>query len=217
MVGPGRDDVAATAPGAQVFVQDERRGTAHAVLAAAGAIARGYDDVVVAFADTPLVTPETLVLLRGALGKRDAAVAVLGFVAGDPGGYGRLLTKNGTLVAIREEKDATEAERTVTLCNAGLMALDGRTALELLSAIGADNAQNEFYLTDVVAVARARGLRAASVVVTEDEVLGVNDRVQLARAEAVVQARLREAAMKGWRDAGRPRDGDAVVGHRARP
>ncbi len=196
VVGPGRDDVAATAPRARAFVQAERRGTAHAVLAAEAAIARPYDDVVVVFADTPLVAPETLVLLREEL-RKGAAIAVLGFVARDPRGYGRLLRDDGALVAIREEKDATEEERATTLCNAGLMALNGRLALELLSAVGADNAQNECYLTDVVAIARSRGLGAATVIVGEDEVQGVNDRVQLARAEAAVQARLREAAMRG--------------------
>ena len=195
VVGPGRDDVAATAPRAQAFVQVERRGTAHAVLAAAAAIARNYDDLVVAFADTPLIAPDTLVRLRAELGR--SAVAVLGFVAPDPKGYGRLLTEDGALVAIREEKDATAAEKAITLCNAGLMALDGRIALDMLAAVGADNAQNEYYLTDVVAIARARGLRAATVIVAEDEVQGVNDRVQLARAEAAVQARLRETAMRG--------------------
>ena len=197
VVGSGGEDVVAVAPRARAFVQAERRGTAHAVLAAQAAVARGYDDIVVAFADTPLVTPESLIRLREALRASDAAVAVLGFVARDPRGYGRLLTENGTLVAIREEKDATEEERAVTLCNAGLMALDGRSALGMLKAIDADNAQNEFYLTDVVAVARARGLRATTVIVAEDEVQGVNDRVQLARAEAPMQARLRAAAMRG--------------------
>ncbi len=197
VVGPGRDDVAAIASRAQTFVQVERRGTAHAVLTARAAIERGYDEVLVAFADTPLVTPDTLARLRGALRDGDAALAVLGFHARDPHGYGRLLTVDATLTAIREEKDATEAERAVTLCNAGLMALDGRMALELLSAIGSDNAQGEFYLTDVVALARARGLRAATVIAAADEVQGVNDRVQLARAEAAMQARLREAALRG--------------------
>ncbi len=196
VVGPGRDDVAAMAPHARTFTQVERRGTAHAVLAARAAIERGCDEVLVAFADTPLVTPETLTLLRGAL-RDGAALAVLGFQASDPHGYGRLLTADGSLLAIREEKDASDAERAVTLCNAGLMALDGRVALDLLMAVGSDNAQGEFYLTDVVALARARGLRAATVIAAADEVRGVNDRVQLAGAEAAMQVRLREAAMRG--------------------
>ena len=121
---------------------------------------------------------------------------MLGFEARDPKGYGRLLTEGGTLVAIREDKDATEDEKRVRLCNAGLMAIDGRVALDLLRAVGVSNAQNEFYLTDVVALARARGLQTAAVTVSEDEVRGVNDRVQLAHAEATIQTRLREAAMR---------------------
>jgi bifunctional UDP-N-acetylglucosamine pyrophosphorylase/glucosamine-1-phosphate N-acetyltransferase len=121
---------------------------------------------------------------------------VLGFVAKDPTGYGRLLEREGALIAIREHKDATEAERAVTLCNAGLMAIDGGTALSILDSIGNVNSQNEFYLTDAVEVARARGLSAVCVVAPENEVMGVNDRVQLAAAEAVLQKRLREQAMR---------------------
>ncbi len=199
VVGPGRDDVAAAAraasPGAEIFVQTERRGTAHAVLAARDALARGYDDVLVAFADTPLVRPDTLRAMRTEL-VAGASVVVLGFEARDPTGYGRLLTEGDQLVGIREHKDATEAERAIRLSNAGLMALDGRTALATLDAIGNSNAQGEFYLTDAVTVARQRGGSARTVIVGEEEVMGVNDRVQLAAAEAAVQNRLREAAMR---------------------
>ena len=196
VVGPGREEVAAQAPSARTFIQNERRGTAHAVLAARDMIAEGFDDLVVAFADTPLVRPETFALLRARLHESGAAVVVLGFEARDPKGYGRLLTAGETLFAIREERDATPEERAVGLCNAGLMALDGRLALELLEAIGSSNAQNEFYLTDVVEVARRRELEAVVVTVDEAEVQGVNDRVQLARVEAAIQVRLREAAMR---------------------
>lgn len=196
VIGPGQADVAARAPGTTAFTQTQRRGTAHAVLAAQDAIADGFDDLIVAFADTPLVRPETFAVLRRRLRESGAAVVVLGFEAGDPQGYGRLLTQGETLVAIREEKDATPAERAVTLCNAGLMALDGRFALDLLRAVGADNARNEFYLTEVVELARRRNLTTAVITVAEDEVRGVNDRAQLARAEAAIQARLREAAMR---------------------
>jgi len=199
VVGPGRDDVAAEAVAtlavARVVVQAERRGTAHAVLAARSALEEGWDDVLVAFADTPLVTAQSYRAMRERTAA-GAAVAVLGFEAGDPSGYGRLIMQDGRLVAIREHKDATEAERAVTLCNAGLMAVDGEKALEILSAIGCENAQGEFYLTDAVAVARGGGLDVAVVVAPEDEVLGVNDRVQLAGAEAALQRRLREAAMR---------------------
>ncbi len=200
VVGPGREDVAAAAravaPGAEIFVQTERLGTAHAVLAARAALERGYDDVLIAFADTPLIRPETFAGLRAAVAE-GAAVAALGFLAADPMGYGRLLLgADGGLVAIREHKDATEAERETRLCNAGLMALDGARALELLDAVGNSNVQKEYYLTDVVAGARSRNLKATHREAPESEVLGVNDRVQLAAAEAGAQKRLREAAMR---------------------
>ena len=200
VVGPGREDVAAAAravaPGAEIFVQTERLGTAHAVLAARAALERGYDDVLIAFADTPLIRRETFAGLRAAVAE-GAAVAALGFLAADPMGYGRLLLgADGGLVAIREHKDATEAERETRLCNAGLMALDGARALELLDAVGNSNVQKEYYLTDVVAGARSRNLKATHREAPESEVLGVNDRVQLAAAEAGAQKRLREAAMR---------------------
>jgi bifunctional UDP-N-acetylglucosamine pyrophosphorylase / glucosamine-1-phosphate N-acetyltransferase len=199
VIGPDRDDVRAEAlklaPEAQVFVQTERRGTAHAVLAARAAIAKGYDDVIVLFADTPLVTGATISALRNALAE-GAGVAALGFYAANPFGYGRLLQDGaGQLLAIREEKDASVAERAVKLCNAGLMALDGREALDWLGRIGSNNAKGEYYLTDIIEIARAVGRVAGIVTAEEAEVLGVNDRIQLAEAEAVAQARLRRAAM----------------------
>lgn len=200
VVGPGHAAVEAEAkrlkPGAEIFLQSERRGTAHAVLAAREAIARGYDDLLVVFADTPLVRGETFIAMRRALSDYHAAIVVLGFEPEDPTGYGRLIRENGELVAIREEKDASEEEREIGLCNAGLMAFGGRGAAKLLDAIGNENAKNEFYLTDAVAVAREQGVLAAVFDVSADEVLGVNDRVQLSVAEAVLQARLREEAMQ---------------------
>ncbi|BDV35268.1 bifunctional UDP-N-acetylglucosamine diphosphorylase/glucosamine-1-phosphate N-acetyltransferase GlmU [Methylocystis iwaonis] len=199
VVGPGREDVTAEAlkraPHAQTFVQAERLGTAHAVLAARAAIAAGCDDLLVLFADTPLVTGATIRALREALAA-GAGVAALGFSAADPFGYGRLLQDEaGRLVAIREEKDASAAERAIRLCNAGLMAIDGAAAADWLGQIGNSNAKGEFYLTDIVEIARACGREARVVVADETEVLGVNDRIQLAQAEAVAQNRLRRAAM----------------------
>ena len=199
VVGPDREDVAARArmdtPGADVFVQSQRLGTAHAVLAAREAIARGYDDLLVVFADTPLVRSQSLLALRAALAD-GASVAAMGFEARDPNGYGRLLMKANSLEAIREQKDASADELAVKACNAGIMALDGRRALELLDSIGSDNAQNEFYLTDAVKAARERALRCVAVMASEEDAMGVNDRVQLAAAEAVMQRRLRESAMR---------------------
>jgi bifunctional UDP-N-acetylglucosamine pyrophosphorylase/glucosamine-1-phosphate N-acetyltransferase len=199
VVGPGRDDVAAVArrlaPQAKVFKQRERLGTAHAVLAARPALAAGVDDILVMFADTPLVRPQTLRLLRDAL-TDGAAVAVLGFRPQDPGGYGRLVMAGDELVAIREEKDATPEERTIGFCNGGLMALSGQHALAILDRIGNDNAKGEFYLTDAVAIARESGLKAVAIETDEDDVRGINTKVQLAEAEVVLQRRLRHAAME---------------------
>lgn len=199
VVGAGREDVAAEArrshPAASAHVQERQLGTAHAVLAAREAIARGCDDLIVLFADTPLVSPATIAALREGLAG-GAAVAVLAFEAENPFGYGRVLRDPaGRVAAIREEKDASEEERRVALCNAGLMAIDGARALALLEGVGSANAQGEFYLTDIVERAVGQGLEARVVLAPEEEVLGVNDRVQLARAERIAQQRLRRAAM----------------------
>jgi len=198
VVGPDHAVVAkeakAQVPDAGIFTQAERRGTAHAVLAAREAIARGYDDVLVIFGDTPLIRTETLLSLRKALAD-GAGLAVLGFRAADPKGYGRLLMEGADLVAIREELDATEAEKATDFCNGGLMALSGKTALAILDRIGNDNRKGEFYLTDAVAVARAQGLRTVAIETAEDDIRGINDKAQLAEAEAVLQRRLRQAAL----------------------
>ena len=198
VVGPNRDDVAAEArkwaPGAEVFVQSERKGTAHATLAARAAIARGYDDVLVTYADIPLISAPTLGALRQGLAD-GAGLVVLGFEPSDPAGYGRLIESEGRLIAIREHKDASPGERGVRRCNAGPMAFAGLQALAMLDAVGCDNAQSEFYLTDLVEIARRRGLVAEARMAPEDEVMGVNDRVQLAAAEAAMQKRLRRRAM----------------------
>jgi bifunctional UDP-N-acetylglucosamine pyrophosphorylase/glucosamine-1-phosphate N-acetyltransferase len=191
VVGPGQDAIVAAAttfaPDAAFYVQEERRGTAHAVLAAKAALAQGADDVVVAFADTPLVTPQTIMRLRGAI-TAGAGVAVLGFRPADPTGYGRLIIEDGgALAAIREDSDATPAERAIGLCNSGLMALAGSTALTILLDIRDDNAKREFYLSDAVAVARGMGIKTVALEADEDEVRGVNTQAQLAEAEGVLQ------------------------------
>lgn len=199
VIGPDRDDVAAEArkafAGAEVFVQRERLGTAHAVLAARDALARGFDDVVVAFADTPLLTADTFSRMRAALHKGQSVVA-LAFETTDPAGYGRMVMQGSQLEAIIEHKDASEAQRAISLCNAGLLAIAGQHALPILAKIGNANAQSEYYLTDAPAIARGMGLETGALVAPEDEVQGVNDRVQLAKAEATMQKRLREAAMR---------------------
>jgi bifunctional UDP-N-acetylglucosamine pyrophosphorylase/glucosamine-1-phosphate N-acetyltransferase len=198
VVGPGQEAVVEAAravmPDAEFYLQHERRGTAHAVLAAKAALARGAEDVVVVFADTPLITPQTVARLRGALAA-GAGVAVLGFRPANPSGYGRLAAdSDGRLLAICEEKDASPAERAIGLCNAGLMALAGDLAPTILQRIRDDNAKREFYLTDAVAVARAMGADAVALETEEDEVRGVNTQSQLAEADTVLQRRLRAAA-----------------------
>ena len=199
VIGPGRQDVAKEAkklvPDVSIFVQEQRRGTAHAVLAARTAIEQGFDDVLIVYADIPLLTAATLRRLRAKLAAGDA-VAALGFKARNPAGYGRLVSENGRLAAIREDKDASAEEKAIDLVNAGPMALDGRKALDVLTRIGSQNAQNEFYLTDAVAVAAGLGLAAGVEIAEESETMGVNDRAQLAAAEAETQRRLREKAMR---------------------
>jgi bifunctional UDP-N-acetylglucosamine pyrophosphorylase/glucosamine-1-phosphate N-acetyltransferase len=198
VIGPGEDAVAAevkrVSPDAECFVQNDRRGTAHAVLAARVAIERQAGDILIIYGDTPLVQPASLARLRQAIAG-GAAVAVLGFRAADSAGYGRLIVENGELVAIREEADASASERKSALCNGGTMALAGQTALAILERIGDHNRKHEFYLTDAIEIARGMALRAAAVEVEEDEMRGINTKKQLAEAEAVAQQRLRQAAL----------------------
>jgi len=180
---------------ATTFVQRERLGTAHAVLAARDAIARGADDLLVVFGDTPLISAATFARMRAPL-RNGAALAVLGFDAADPTGYGRLLVEGDRLVAIREQDDATPAERMTKLCNAGVMAFDGRRALEIIEKIGDANSKREYYLSDAVDIVRQLGLEAVVIETSENEVRGINTKAQLAEAEQVMQARLRKAALE---------------------
>jgi bifunctional UDP-N-acetylglucosamine pyrophosphorylase / glucosamine-1-phosphate N-acetyltransferase len=124
-----------------------------------------------------------------------AAVAVLGFRPRDPSGYGRLVLEGDELTAIREELDASAAERAIGLCNGGLMAFAGTTALAILGRIGNQNRKGEFYLTDAIAIARAMQLKAVAIETEEDEVRGINTKAQLAETEAALQQRLRGTAL----------------------
>jgi bifunctional UDP-N-acetylglucosamine pyrophosphorylase / glucosamine-1-phosphate N-acetyltransferase len=201
VVGPDMDNVAAEArrwsPAAEIFVQHSQMGTADAVLAARPALdAHDGADVIVLYADTPLIENATLDDLRAAL-DGGAGLAVLGFHAADPSGYGRLLTAaDGSLAAIREDREATAAEKQIDLCNSGVLAFRVPQLSRLLERIGNANAKNEYYLTDAVELARADGLSAAVVKCAEDDVLGVNARDQLAQAEAIWQRRARRALMQ---------------------
>jgi bifunctional UDP-N-acetylglucosamine pyrophosphorylase/glucosamine-1-phosphate N-acetyltransferase len=199
VVGPGMPEVAAEAkrsiPNAEIFEQTNQNGTGDAVLAARSAIEKHGGDTLVMFGDTPLITDATLVKLLAALDS-GANVAVLGFHAKDPTGYGRLVTdSSGTLLAIREHNDATETERRITLCNSGVLAFRTSNLLAILERIKPANAKGEYYLTDAVEIARADGLRAVAVAGNEEEMLGINARVQLASAEAIFQSRARTKAM----------------------
>ncbi|HUH49268.1 MAG TPA: bifunctional UDP-N-acetylglucosamine diphosphorylase/glucosamine-1-phosphate N-acetyltransferase GlmU [Mycoplana sp.] len=179
---------------AETYIQNERLGTAHAVLAARTAIEKGYDDVLVVFGDTPLLTPAPLQAARAGLAA-GSDVVVVGFDAADPLGYGRLIIENGELVAIREEKDASAEERTITYCNGGLMAIDGRKALALIDRIGNANVKGEYYLTDIVEVVRTSGGRATAVEAPEEELIGCNTRAELAFIERLWQQRRRTEMM----------------------
>src|SRR3984893_7649125 len=198
VIGPDHkavaEEVKRLRPDTATFVQRERFGTAHAVLAARDAIVGGADDLLVAFGDTPLISAATFERLRAPL-QNGAACAVLGFRAADPTGYGRLLVEGDRLVAIREQADASPAERAITLCNAGVMAFDGHKALAIIDKIGNANSKDEYYLTDAVSIVRDLGLEAVVIETSEDEVRGINTKAQLAEAEQVMQARLRKAAL----------------------
>ena len=203
VIGPELEAVAGSLAGAcgavACVVQEKPLGTAHAV-AQTRPLLEGFDgDVLVVYADTPLVRGETMAgLVRARRESDGAAAAVLGFRPADPGAYGRLiLAPDGTLARIVEHAEAGEAEHAVALCNAGAMAVDGRRLFPLLDAIGNDNRGGEYYLTDLPAIVAAQGGTCAVAEAPADEVMGINDRVQLAAAERILQDRLRRAAMEG--------------------
>ncbi len=177
---------------AEVVIQAEQLGTGHAVAQALPALAGFAGRVIVLYGDTPFIRPETL----EGLAASPAAVTVLGFEAADPGRYGRLVASGSALERIVEFKDATDEERAITLCNSGVIACDAELLEELVAGLGNANAAGEYYLTDIVAAARARGLPAEVVTCDEAETLGINTRAELARAEALFQARARTEAQE---------------------
>ena len=174
--------------------QTEQLGTAHAVAQAGAALAGVAGDAAVLYGDTPFIRPETLEAMAAARAT-GADVVVLGFEAADPGRYGRLVVEDGALTRIVEFKDASPAERAISLCNSGVVMADAALLFELVAAVGNDNAAGEYYLTDIVEIARARGLSAVAVSCDESETLGINTRAELAAAEAMFQARARETAI----------------------
>lgn len=183
------------APDARIALQVKQQGTADAVKAARSEMDGFSGDVIILYADTPLVRPETLQAMLAAR-RSGASAVVLGFRPADPSPYGRLVmnAENG-LDAIIESKDCTPEQRAIGLCNSGVMAVDGAALFSLLDEVGNKNAKGEYYLTDIIAIARKRGLDCAAIEAEADEVLGVNSRVELSQAEAILQNRLRVAAM----------------------
>jgi bifunctional UDP-N-acetylglucosamine pyrophosphorylase / glucosamine-1-phosphate N-acetyltransferase len=197
VIGPDMPSLAKAVAPIHTAVQQKQLGTADAVKAARATLGDFNGTVLVLYGDTPLLTPATLAAMVAARKARtEPSVVVLGFRPSDPGAYGRLVIgADGRLEAIVEARDATPSERAITLCNSGVMAIDGRHLFLLLDAVGCDNAKGEYYLTDIVKLARGRGLVCRHIEADAHELMGVNSRAELAEAEAQVQTRLRRAAM----------------------
>ena len=181
-------------PRSQVVLQTEQLGTAHAVAQAAPALDGFSGDAVVLYGDTPFVTPDTLT--RMAEARTSSDIVVLGFEAADPGRYGRLIMAGTELERIVEYKDALDQERAVSFCNSGIIMADAAQLMDLMSRVTNDNAAGEYYLTDIVALARADGLSATAIACDESETLGINSRSELAAAEAAFQSRARHDALE---------------------
>ena len=198
VAGHGFDDVKAATlevdETAVVVEQAEQLGTAHAVDQARTALADFQGDVVVLYGDTPFVSPETLDRMIAARQTHD--LVILGFEAQDPGRYGRLVMDGDMLQRIVEFKDASDAERQITLCNSGLLACDARLLFDLLAQVGNNNAQGEYYLTDIVELAGSQGHKVTAISCDESETLGINSRADLAAADAVFQASARAALLE---------------------
>lgn len=179
-------------PEVRIVLQAEQLGTGHAVRQALPELEGFEGKVIVLYGDTPFIGQDTL----AALASHNADVVVLGFEAEDPGRYGRLVVTSRGLEKIVEYKDADEATRQIALCNSGVMALDAALLRQLIVRLSNDNASGEYYLTDLVALARAEDRRADVVTCDEEETLGINTRAELAAAEAAFQARARAAALE---------------------
>ena len=199
VTGPGHEAVREAtrklAPKAQFFEQSERKGTAHAAMMARGAFDTATGYVAVTYGDHPLLRARNF---EGVLRRLDEGMdaAILGFEPADPTGYGRFITDGERLLAIREHRDATEAERRIGLCNACILAFRAPVFRELIDKVQPNNSQGEYYLTDLVELANEAGYRVGYAVSPEKEVLGVNDRVQLANAEKLFQDVRRDDFMK---------------------
>lgn len=194
VVGPGMDAVQREAAPHATVVQQDRLGTAHAALQAAEYFGDG--EVAVLYADNPLIRPDTLRRLLGRRERGDAGLALLAFRPADPGQYGRVIGRDGFVEQIVEWADANEVIRNIGLCNAGVLCAPAANMLRWLRAVRPHNAKGEYYLTDLVGLAREDGIQVAAVEAPAEEVAGINSRGELAAAEAVVQSWLRAAAMQ---------------------
>jgi bifunctional UDP-N-acetylglucosamine pyrophosphorylase/glucosamine-1-phosphate N-acetyltransferase len=189
------DSIIAWLDGQESCIQDSPKGTGHAVKAAKGQLGDFNGVSLIMFADTPLVTAKTLATLAATV-KDGNDIAVLGFEATNPAGYGRLIIgEDQCLKRIVEHSDATKAERLITLVNGGVMAVRCPLLFELLDEVKSDNAKAELYLTDIIEIATAKALRVTYRTTDECEIAGVNSRQDLAHIEAIVQERLRYSAM----------------------
>jgi bifunctional UDP-N-acetylglucosamine pyrophosphorylase/glucosamine-1-phosphate N-acetyltransferase len=182
-------------PDAQIVIQSEQLGTGHAVDQARDALDDFDGDAFILYGDTPFITSDTLSKMADAR-TNGASVVVLGFDVPAPSGYGRLvLAKDGWLDAIVEAKDATDAQKEISFCNSGVICAPSALLFELIGEITNENASGEYYLTDVVGLARKRDLKCAAVACTANEAMGVNSRVELAIAEGYFQQNARTNVM----------------------
>jgi bifunctional UDP-N-acetylglucosamine pyrophosphorylase/glucosamine-1-phosphate N-acetyltransferase len=191
VTAPDADEVRAYAAkqGAESVVQAEQLGTGHAAACAASALADFQGALVVTYGDMPLVAAETFEASFAA--RESAGMAIVAFRSASKA-YGRVFTdRDGMLKRIVEYKDANEDERAVDLCNAGIMAAEAKNFFRWAGQLKNDNAQREYYLTDVPAFAKADGVSCAVVESAEAETMGVNSRAELALAEAEMQRQLR--------------------------
>ena len=197
ITGHGAADVAKAAAdfdaAVECLVQDPQLGTGHAVVQAAPMLAKAPGEAIVLYGDTPFVRPETLQAMLDA--RAHHAVVILGFVPRDPGRYGRLVVQGDQLLKIVEYKDATEADRAITLCNSGVVCAGAKTLFRLAAQITNANASEEYYLTDIVEIAQGQGLSVGFVTCPESETLGINTRAELAGAEAAFQTARRAEAL----------------------
>jgi bifunctional UDP-N-acetylglucosamine pyrophosphorylase/glucosamine-1-phosphate N-acetyltransferase len=199
VAGPAMPAVEAAASPHALACQLERRGTGHAVGCARSAFGgEVFSEVLIVYGDTPLITSQTLDRLVEERRRSEAAVVVLGMRVAPPNAYGRLmLDAAGNLDAIVEAAEASPEILRLDLCNSGVMVVDGRLLFDLVDRVEDNNSKGEFYLTDIVGLARGDGRLARVVEAQGEELVGVNSRADLATAEAILQQRLRAAAMAG--------------------